>query len=680
MPCPPVRHKEPLMEDPGAQTSNLRRHTGGPAGMRHTRQGPGTRGGAATVVVVGYAFMAKKMGRMEKIVGEAAAAAAAADADAAGGVRIEFQPLDLSRELHEQGIFDVLLHKLSEDIMMSLPNRAAPQSSQHGCKYAIIVVAPRTKGRHDSSSSSGAQSANAHAHAPFAAAAASRAPRRRSSGVSAARLARLERYLERRGGACACVDPVDRVNDVINRVSTLEVLRAAHARNGGAAGGMPRPPRYTVIDAGTRAGDVGARVAAAGLAYPLICKPIQACGTQGSHTMLVVLDAGSLDAVTVPIVVQEPLPGTHTRAYPRFYVSYGALQPPVSGSVAVAASQLNQALHPLFWQEYALRPTVCSNAARVRPPPLHLPPLVPRGHHLHAAVDGAPHTTPPQRCHTSLAAAAAPQEYCNHDARLFKVCVVGDNVQMSERPSLPNLPPGLTGSVFFDSQKPYPTMEDFTRRSAGHTTAAAAAAAAAAPSQCSPATAAGLAAEEEHVGTDAAAAAAAPDAAAAAAASIATATAAPSQPPAAAAAAAEVAPPPPPQEPRGARPPAAPRLSMAAARAAAARMRDAFGLSLFGFDLIVERDTGDVVVIDVNYFPSFRDFTEFPAALRGHLRAAAVCARSGGSAAAAAAVGDCNGGAADAHDGVDGDGVGSVDSGVADSCACSKEKGGAPPE
>lgn len=41
-----------------------------------------------------------------------------------------------------------------------------------------------------------------------------------------------------------------------------------------------------------------------------------------------------------------------------------------------------------------------------------------------------------------------------------QVCVVGDDIRVCERPSLPDLPPGLTGSFAFDSQKPYPTLAE----------------------------------------------------------------------------------------------------------------------------------------------------------------------------------------------------------------------------
>jgi Inositol 1,3,4-trisphosphate 5/6-kinase pre-ATP-grasp domain len=63
----------------------------------------------AEVVLVGYAFMPKKMESMEKIVAQR-------DSDEQRH-QVRFQPLDLNSELASQGRFDVILHKLSEDIM-----------------------------------------------------------------------------------------------------------------------------------------------------------------------------------------------------------------------------------------------------------------------------------------------------------------------------------------------------------------------------------------------------------------------------------------------------------------------------------------------------------------------------------------------------------------------------------
>ncbi|GMH54866.1 hypothetical protein TrRE_jg7120, partial [Triparma retinervis] len=56
------------------------------------------------------------------------------------------------------------------------------------------------------------------------------------------------------------------------------------------------------------------------------------------------------------------------------------------------------------------------------------------------------------------------QEYENHGGVLFKVYVLGGNVRVFSRPSLPDLTAGKVyerDKVDFDSQKPYPGIEDF---------------------------------------------------------------------------------------------------------------------------------------------------------------------------------------------------------------------------
>uniref|UniRef100_A0A7S4JNH4 inositol-1,3,4-trisphosphate 5/6-kinase n=1 Tax=Odontella aurita TaxID=265563 RepID=A0A7S4JNH4_9STRA len=61
------------------------------------------------------------------------------------------------------------------------------------------------------------------------------------------------------------------------------------------------------------------------------------------------------------------------------------------------------------------------------------------------------------------------QEYANHDSTLYKVYVMGNLVRVYARTSLPNLPRGerfeqfgrCGGFVAFDSQRPYPKLPDF---------------------------------------------------------------------------------------------------------------------------------------------------------------------------------------------------------------------------
>ena len=68
------------------------------------------------------------------------------------------------------------------------------------------------------------------------------------------------------------------------------------------------------------------------------------------------------------------------------------------------------------------------------------------------------------------------QEYSNHDGVLYKVYVLGDLVQVFPRLSLPNLPEeeclnDKYSFVEFDSQRPYPTLRDFGVDESMNTTA-----------------------------------------------------------------------------------------------------------------------------------------------------------------------------------------------------------------
>lgn len=49
-------------------------------------------------------------------------------------------------------------------------------------------------------------------------------------------------------------------------------------------------------------------------------------------------------------------------------------------------------------------------------------------------------------------------------------------------------------------------------------------------------------------------------------------------------------------------------------------LRRQLGLTLFGFDVVFDYSAGEAVVLDVNFFPSFRGIEEAPAALRAALR------------------------------------------------------------
>lgn len=56
---------------------------------------------------------------------------------------------------------------------------------------------------------------------------------------------------------------------------------------------------------------------------------------------------------------------------------------------------------------------------------------------------------------------------------------------------------------------------------------------------------------------------------------------------------------------------------------AAAAIRQEFGLTLFGFDVIIPTNLSSadgIVVIDVNFFPSYKEVADFTSRLRSLLR------------------------------------------------------------
>ncbi|CAI5483479.1 unnamed protein product [Closterium sp. Yama58-4] len=63
----------------------------------------------------------------------------------------------------------------------------------------------------------------------------------------------------------------------------------------------------------------------------------------------------------------------------------------------------------------------------------------------------------------------------------------------------------------------------------------------------------------------------------------------------------------------------------AVARRAADLLRSALGLTLFGFDVLVQEGTGEHVVVDVNYFPSFKDVPDHLAIPAFHTACASRC-------------------------------------------------------
>eukprot|EP00522_Entomoneis_paludosa_P008976 CAMPEP_0172454482 /NCGR_PEP_ID=MMETSP1065-20121228/11458_1 /TAXON_ID=265537 /ORGANISM="Amphiprora paludosa, Strain CCMP125" /LENGTH=629 /DNA_ID=CAMNT_0013206821 /DNA_START=336 /DNA_END=2225 /DNA_ORIENTATION=- len=165
------------------------------------------------------------------------------------------------------------------------------------------------------------------------------------------------------------------------------------------------------------------------------------------------------------------------------------------------------------------------------------------------------------------------QEYVNHNAFLFKVYVLGDFVSVHKRRSLPNLPLGPAptsnnGVVQFDSQRPYPRLRDF-----------------------------GYIAESNHLAGPGTPSEGKQQ-------STADAMAGP-QPKSHIVTAEEVGP-------------------------IVNALKSAFGLEIFGFDILItsgDASEQSMLVVDVNYFPSYKEVPNFPALLAEYLTRKAIARR-----------------------------------------------------
>ncbi|OQR93693.1 inositol-tetrakisphosphate 1-kinase 4-like [Thraustotheca clavata] len=134
------------------------------------------------------------------------------------------------------------------------------------------------------------------------------------------------------------------------------------------------------------------------------------------------------------------------------------------------------------------------------------------------------------------------QEYINHDGRLYKGYVLGKDVIVSERTSLPNLQENVSSPVEFDTQKAFPTAASFD-----------------------------LPVSPKH-------------------------------------------------ESKGIT-----QEMQDSIQAIGRAIQRATHLSLFGFDVIIESRDQRELVIDVNYFPSFKELDDFDAKMRAHLKVNEMC-------------------------------------------------------
>lgn len=100
---------------------------------------------------------------------------------------------------------------------------------------------------------------------------------------SSAKLQALDEYLNKYPST-VIVDPISAVSKVTSRIRTNECLSNVQLRRGRSC--PFRLPRSVVVQDGATPDEVIYQLEQKGLQFPVICKPVQACGTPDSHRMV----------------------------------------------------------------------------------------------------------------------------------------------------------------------------------------------------------------------------------------------------------------------------------------------------------------------------------------------------------------------------------------------------------
>jgi hypothetical protein len=643
-------------------------------------------------LVVGYVFRKKKASTFR----------ATLQADLAG---VAWKAVDLdaleSGGLADQGPFDVVLHKLSEDIhaTFGLDDESmvedlttddgddelgtdAEATTAENAATVVAAMAALTMVDVSSSGSSGSSSGGPGVFAWNRAGTAcgdNSYPGQLDNPLLAAkrrRAARRVRALEEFAAAFPAVPVVDHpaaVARVVSRACTCELLATVRgvsllseprlsssgkggvslggAHGNGHGAGVPlisfrlAAPRFVVAPRGLTQGtaaEVETQLRFQGVCGPLLVKPEVACGPTGSHLLTVVLGS--------PTSLGHLLPrGDNHSSHSTPAAANGAKNGAKSGEGGVrtlSAGELCAADEEGDGHEGDGRPNGAALSLLARP--------------------------------------SVVQEYVNHGAILLKAYVIGNEVRLFARPSLPDLPGGghdggngnggghrsggngsggsggscnggnSNGSsdgnsgdgnscgngngndlggvcpgrvVVFDSQKPYPSLEVLLAGPALNPTAMASAAATAAawavcPAAPRPSRDAFFPAHSgSHPGCLAS-----------------------SLPPSPAPPSPAPSPSPPPRLARSPSPrdeaavPGGPYgdALRAAVQVAALKLKAVFGLTLFGFDCVVPVGTCELMVLDVNYFPSYKELKgELSLLLRKHFTELALAHQARAASAAA---------------------------------------------
>lgn len=243
-------------------------------------------------ILVGYAFGAKKMSTMGMIMAEASMEIStiihSCDNDedrpndienneiassqhhqqpetlkqGSSSIRVSFVPLDLDIPIDEQhgGQFDVILHKLTEDILSS-----------------SSTTATAITGKRDSVSAQ------------------CRAQQRIESLI----------LYKRARPACCLVDHPNDILPVLGRDRMCNILKSCLLNVKTASGLSVSTPHYLVIKNNINHDCIEEKLSKLPITYPIIVKPLAAAGTVQSHKMLILFAQSALSRICTPVLLQQ---------------------------------------------------------------------------------------------------------------------------------------------------------------------------------------------------------------------------------------------------------------------------------------------------------------------------------------------------------------------------------------
>jgi len=219
-------------------------------------------------------------------------------------IRVSFVPIDLDTPLSEQhgGKFDVILHKLTEDILClskmlrNSDGQGIEEMGENNCKVC-------TDNKDDGGGNDHAQDETRLINLP-------QQSMSRHQLRASTRIQRLQEYKHKVHPSCVLVDSPNNILAVMSRADMATVLSKCLA-GVTTKGGLPvRTPRFRVMkdtdeNEQQTFTSLADEIDSSGFEYPLIAKPLTAAGTKSSHHMGIVLARDGLQRLKTPCLLQE---------------------------------------------------------------------------------------------------------------------------------------------------------------------------------------------------------------------------------------------------------------------------------------------------------------------------------------------------------------------------------------